>query len=45
MVQLPMTHIVLNNPDRAAQVASPGDSILAKLEWLKMCGEITHRHM
>jgi len=35
--------VLLREPDRAAQVASPEDSILAKLEWYRMGGEVSDR--
>lgn len=35
--------IVLRDPDRRAQVASPEDSILAKLEWYRMGGAASER--
>ena len=36
-------HILLLEPERAAQVASPEDTILAKLEWYRMGGEVSER--
>lgn len=35
--------VVASNPDRAAYVAGAEDTILAKLEWYKLGGEISDR--
>jgi hypothetical protein len=35
--------ILLRDPDRAAQVASPEDSILSKLEWYRTGGQVSDR--
>lgn len=35
--------LITTNPDRAAFVASPEDTILAKLEWFRLGGEVSDR--
>jgi hypothetical protein len=35
--------LVATNPDRTAYVASPEDTILAKLEWYRLSGEVSDR--
>lgn len=35
--------ILVRDPERAAHVASPEDSILAKLEWYRLGGEVSDR--
>lgn len=37
------TEVLLRDPERTAQFASPEDSILAKLEWYRMGGEVSDR--
>ena len=36
-------HLVATNPDRTAYVASPEDTILAKLEWYRLGDEVSDR--
>lgn len=38
-----IAQILLQEPERSAQVASPEDMVLAKLEWYKMGGEVSDR--
>lgn len=38
-----INQVLLRDPDRSAQVASPEDAVLAKLEWYRLGGQVSDR--